>query len=114
MNINELTIEHVPQIEAIVRRLASEQPDRVASCVYVEWDRVAEADVPCCIVGAALVEMGVSTYELRQCNLSGVATVLGVYRESVPWLCDVQSRQDEGCSWSRAVASADGMEAVQP
>lgn len=68
-----------------------------------------------CIVGQALQEMGVSREALANVDGNAVEDILDLtdahYKET-GWLTTVQSQQDRGKSWSRAVWCADHLDSV--
>jgi cytochrome P450 len=119
MNLNDITIEHLPQIEAIVRRLATEMPEHEADCIYV--DDTAAPSAAVCIVGCALFELGVTLGELAAWDDDAIYELpLGFQAvdndgHMVPalrWLEHVQSRQDAGYQWGDALAYADNKQAA--
>jgi ribosomal protein L7/L12 len=109
-------------IEAIiakVRELAEEEPDHVYQrvdnqCLYVhksgEGDYIPDSG---CIIGQAAVRAGFTYDEVDHQNTSAWSLVggdhlnLGGSDEQVRWLGAVQSEQDCGTPWSRAVMLAD-------
>lgn len=92
-----------------VRRLAAENRDKTAHCVYI--DEATEA--PVCIVGHALVNLEmVGTEALLALNLIPVERINSHLSDKIdlralPWLQFVQDKQDQRYTWSEAVALAD-------
>ncbi|MFF0498492.1 hypothetical protein ACFYU5_18955 [Nocardia aobensis] len=112
-------INDIPMTDIVseIRRLAAENPDyiyqsRGDACVYVEPDE-AGVLVGSCIVGKALVNLGVNPAELEW----EIGTIPGAYHllrsrvggasREVWWIDWVQGEQDTGYSWADSVASAD-------
>jgi len=113
-------------VEAEVRRIAAEHPDRVYEyadegdgCHYVHSAETGEGIsgratwpeppplVPGCIMGVALARLGVPLPDLILGETVQLALVtLGIGGDP-SWLADVQLRQDGGVTWSTAVADAD-------
>lgn len=97
-----------------VIRLATEQPDRTASCQYLQWAADSEGviqSVPNCIMGHALFNLGVSTEDLdrmENVNIRGVNgdLHLGLPGDLVDWAQRVQGRQDDGDTWGGALKYA--------
>ena len=95
----------------IVRRLAAENPDRHAICVYATED----ATEPVCIIGHAAHELGAPLDilardpHLTTCDALALAPIPppGPLSPEGFWLSTVQFEQDEGASWSQAVQTAD-------
>lgn len=110
-SISELTLT---DIQAEIRRLADEQPDHVyerygQSCVYVADDGEGNL-VGSCIVGRALVNLGVEPETLTFYIVPTADTLLtsvDLVGPEVSWIQDVQSEQDYGITWSKAIAYAD-------
>jgi hypothetical protein len=105
-------------------RLAGEHPDRTVSCQY--FSRAYQNDelvwVPCCIVGNALAELGITCEQVNDYPGSIVggnlvrftqefAKYLGIEfdsdgledRKLFRLILSIQSKQDEGETWSNAV-----------
>lgn len=96
------------ELEAEVRRLAADDPERTAECRYVCDGK------PMCIVGHALINLDVLSVDVLGRNnlksiiaLNGLVGGLGIDRDRLHWLEDVQHWQDSGKPWAEAVASAD-------
>jgi hypothetical protein len=104
-----------------VRRLAEADPDRTEACAYVG------ANGPECIVGCALIQLGVPAEWFHgqltgfqgtrnDENISKLADVelgwgyAGPDSDLVAWLFTVQDAQDRGKTWGNAVRIADGLE----
>lgn len=97
--------------------------DKTLGCVYVEKNPAGEL-VPSCLLGHALVNLGISAERLETCQNNGgdtsIATVLpklgfrfNPSSEDDPsthkafWLQEVQHQQDAGRPWGQAVELAD-------
>lgn len=109
-------------VVAKVREIAAADPDFVytpptgtSRCVYVETNPDGSL-CPSCIIGRALVALGVDLAELHASDRAGTTTLAGVMvvrfaTDSDPvalrWLRHVQSSQDDGDRWSVAVRLAD-------
>lgn len=106
-----------PLLMDTIRRLAAEQPDRTAACVYVNWE-TGNCE---CIVGVALDELGVELPP-RDLNTVGFWALMNRMDYSstplrraftsptpreVDWVAMVQSLQDGGNTWQEAVRGAD-------
>lgn len=90
----------------MVRTLAAESPDRVATCEY------AVGGKPECIIGHALAAEGWSVEALGEEIRSAWAlcrsgTIPGVGKADAQWLQRVQTFQDSGLTWAEAVERAD-------
>lgn len=109
-------IEDVDLVDVVaeIRRLAGESPDYVyrrQGCVYVEDDDAGNL-VGSCIVGKALVNLGVEPEELHYEVPSRIPGAGALLRRSVDdlerrWIDEVQYRQDLGYAWSESIANAD-------
>lgn len=108
------------EIQAEIRRIAAENPDHVylpdvaGECVYTEMD-TDDHRVGSCIVGKALINLGVDPVRLSWSEGKFAASVLGepgaAADSIIGWINTVQQYQDDKISWGRAVAKADGVEA---
>ena len=112
---------HSPLIDA-VRALADRHPDAVyekgdaSGCSYTQG--VATNGHMGCLIGQALVACGVTRSELRSVQTQGISDVVEecLFTERFgeadvseeDWLRTVQDHQDDGWTWSDAVAYADG------
>jgi hypothetical protein len=119
-------------IEAI-RAQAAANPAKVYKpnahrnqCEYVT-DLHSDEPKPGCIVGAALLpmgvpvdvfgfmegkytpfnEMGVGALLTAMNKVEGYSTNAGEYSQDMTWLLAVQNYQDQGCPWAEAVTNAD-------
>lgn len=99
------------QIITEIRRLAAEFPDRTADCMYINIDLT-----PCCGVGQAVVNLGVSAAELSLHNTGQFSflNLLHLGIEDLPygspkerWVRLFQAWQDRGNTWSKSVTGAD-------
>jgi hypothetical protein len=113
MFLTDITLDHVPQIEAIVRRLATESPDEVRNCTYVD-DCTAPTE-PHCIVGCALFELGVPLHQLAEHDGMAIYELPFAFNgldddgrtvTALSWLERVQAKQDLRWSWGEALAAA--------
>lgn len=88
-----------------IRKQAREHPDTVQGCRYV----YLHSSTPCCIVGVALVETGQDTdiEALRDTGAFANAARWNVSERYRTWISRVQSYQDGGLPWARAVEAAD-------
>lgn len=101
-------------VVAEIRRLAGESPDYVyqrQGCVYVEEDDAGNL-VGSCIVGKALVNLGVEPQALHYEVPSRIPGAAALLRRPVDdlerrWIDEVQYSQDFGYAWSESVANAD-------
>jgi hypothetical protein len=124
------TVTFTPSdVVAKMRELAAERPDYVydnegmgnsmdgfspTSCFYRHGEDRERAG---CIVGQALDRLGyvvpeelegsTSTYVLNYIFGAGTATQEGM--ADIRWVRDVQSQQDIGSTWGKAVAHADAV-----
>ena len=109
-----------------VTRLATENPEHVYEkqpygdghfgCLYV-IERGGEK-VGSCIMGQALINLGVDPRELARYEHKGIDELLvqvkpGTRYSQVAWFDEVQSSQDAGFSWKVAVERADGVKQVE-
>lgn len=109
-------IEDISLVDVVaeIRRLAAESPDykyKRQGCVYVEEDDTGNL-VGSCIVGKALVNLGVEPQTLHYDMPSRIPGALNLLRRPVNdreryWIDEVQYHQDLGYAWSESVASAD-------
>lgn len=119
------------------RKLGETQPDRIGTPryihtetkvvpkivkpSYVKWDEiklddwvctteVQERDTPACIMGQALVELGVEPSQLRK-NLSILYLLkrmgISATEQEKQWLFYCQCWHDQGKTWAQAVRLAD-------
>lgn len=118
------SLDALKLIQAEMRRLAAEKPHYVydrplddegypLGCMYVEVDADSNL-IGSCIVGKALVNLGVDPYALSDhehtsaLSVLGYADARGYERPAVlDWICSVQYGQDNDTSWRDAVESAD-------
>lgn len=106
------------QVVAEVRSLAAESPRFVymtpddgagAACKYVQYDD--EGNLAGCIVGQALLRLGLPAAEVQEYEGNPASTV--VYRlasstdEDLAWLDHVQEHQDSKNPWGESVEYAD-------
>ncbi|QIS06803.1 hypothetical protein F5X71_34840 [Nocardia brasiliensis] len=113
-------VHHVTVADVIskVRQIAAAHPDhiydKIGDCVNVETDENGVL-VGSCIIGKAIVALGISAAELDQRGLNrhdaehllrSLGISLGDLEEA--WLLEVQRHQDEGHRWGYAVTAADG------
>ncbi|AWN04365.1 hypothetical protein PBI_GRAYSON_21 [Rhodococcus phage Grayson] len=109
-----------------VLRLAAEKPDFIyesdpnaeESCAYLAWDD--DKAYGSCIMGQALMNLGVDPVELSKYEGSDISAVVSALNDNEPphyhrdpfdfWLSYVQGRQDAGYTWSKAVEFANEME----
>jgi hypothetical protein len=109
-------IKDVPLNDIVteIRRLAAESPDYVyerpgQSCVYVEY--IGDELIGSCIVGKALVNLGVNPADLLFEEIPGAYNLLRnpvkMAPEQVWWIDTVQGAQDDGTPWAESVAAAD-------
>lgn len=116
------TLESIRPVDlaAAVRQVAVEHPDgtglpddgTVGSCIYFD-----AFDQPSCIVGHGLHRMGVASLNGQHCNMESVDDLgLGIAGPELTdadwaalrWLSQVQAVQDDGITWAKALALADG------
>lgn len=108
-----------------VLNLAAEKPDfiyesdpnAVEACAYLVWDK--DEATGSCIMGQALMNLGVNPLELSKYEGADIAAVVDIlnggtephyHRDKLDyWLSYVQGRQDNGDTWSTAVEFADEM-----
>ena len=116
---NQLRID-LAEVRERVAKLAEAFPDQKAVCAYVtrKYPSVTLTQFNFkaqCIVGQALVELGVETTVLYELNNESISNLdfldrIGVAefdQSDVQWLTIVQARQDHCHSWSEAVQLAD-------
>lgn len=94
-----------------VRAVAAGRPDHVqASCRYVQ------GDVPHCLIGHALAQLGVPLSDLADADTRmELNTAMDLMREVLPdvplrtrlWANAVQRHADVGATWGQAVQHAD-------
>lgn len=106
------------QVEAAVRDIAKEFPDFVYKrpedshfCLYVHR-QADETLEPGCIFGRALIRLGVNPGALLVGKgIIGLLQDLGIptSNEQATWAHAVQSKQDRGTPWARAVQEADAV-----
>lgn len=111
--MREHPLKHIEtsHIVKLVREAAALRPDRVAKCRYL----YQQNNKPMCIVGEALVALGVDLVWLRQHNCHNIGELYGSLsrtfnkdeRRDLAWLHDVQVAQDHHNRWARAVERAD-------
>lgn len=118
--ISELALE---DIQAEIRRLAAEKPDYVyqsphgpnGACMYTEIDSDTDKRVGSCIVGQALINLGVSAEAMKTHEGESALSVISgngelMWYEAPPvmrWISNVQHGQDNGRAWAAAVERAD-------
>ena len=108
-----------------VLKLAAEKPDfiyesdpnAVEAFAYLVWDK--DEATGSCIMGQALMNLGVNPLELSKYEGADISAVVGIlnggeepqyHRDGLDyWLSYVQGRQDNGDTWSTAVEFADDM-----
>lgn len=100
---------NIDQLVADVRKHAEREPDGIAQCMYF-YGR----DTPCCIVGHAMFDQGLTrrdlpTEGLNVQNEKGIDSLIDNYEHEaqLQWLMLVQGHQDAGNTWGDAVAYAD-------
>ena len=129
------------------RKLGEAQPDRIGVGQYVHtetklvpkvirradvrrWDGKVDIadwvctterqtkDTPACIMGQALVELGVEPHQLRQnMSISAMLQLMGIEAtdQEKTWLLNCQPWHDQGKTWAEAVRLADrGVVPYQP
>lgn len=122
------------QIIAEIRTIAAESPyfiytppEGEAACLYVHTDPVTDEVIEGegCIVGQALVRLGVDADQLggtltadsvlRDLEKEGLLTTAptGADESKLSWIRNVQCHQDSGVAWREAVEQAD-TEALMP
>lgn len=102
------------ELETEVRRLAAEKPDFVYEkpvnshiCKYVVEDEGRLKGS--CIMGQALINLGVSARELSHWEGTGIGAIVanqGISGER-NWIAQVQYAQDRDASWGDAIKHAD-------
>lgn len=110
----------IDRARADIERIAGEDPDRTASCHYLQVDDNGDP-APHCIVGVYLSELGFSYDEidgLGTTRIDMLSMILGSTRDLIQrrftdyalvYLGQVQENQDEGVPWGEAVKSANSM-----
>lgn len=102
---------NLDQLVADVRKHAEREPDGIAQCKYFY-----PGSTPCCIVGHAMFDQGLTRSALSATaaggpqNEKGIDSLIGCSIDDAPkvqWLTLVQGHQDSGNSWGEAVAYAD-------
>lgn len=97
-----------------VLQLAREHPSRKAMSVYIGAN-----NQPCCIIGTALVDLGVPKDALKASNSETICDISGNgrygaieltggggrFNRMLEHLQEVQERQDNGVPWGEAVKS---------
>ncbi|WP_280350411.1 hypothetical protein [Nocardia abscessus] len=106
---------------AAVRKRAADNPDKVyqpvemdeggESCVYVERDHETGELVGSCLIGCALVDIGVPAERLDYVQMS-FSTLNSVAEFGIPvtvadWAQGAQIEQDRGTTWGESVKIAD-------
>jgi hypothetical protein len=128
-----ITIRTGALIKAIREQAAAKpayvyQPTAVnEQCEYITFlDTLDVEPEPGCIVGAALIDMGIPVDAFRLSTgytpinetsvgillttlnkVDGYATNAGEYPQDMEWLNTVQDYQDQGFTWSEAINKAD-------
>lgn len=110
---------HSSDVVREVRKLATENPEKVydtqahsgSACLNVHTDNEGNF-IPGCLIGTALVNLGVSYDSLYQVNNSGTEDTLNalqIHRDErdVRWLASVQDYQDIQYQWGVAVKLSD-------
>lgn len=99
-----------------VKKLASEHPERVATCRYASTMNMG--DYPVCIVGHALHKLGVAIADLQEFDSWDECSIWDVYEPTVNLdltvqeLSDlklvrrIQNIQDNGATWDYALRRA--------
>jgi hypothetical protein len=92
---------------AEIRQLAADNPDQTAACKYLDEDGNGV-----CIVGKALVNLGVPPAELEYYEGVSVRAIADEMFPEMPslvveWAHSAQFAQDEGNTWGNAVVQAD-------
>lgn len=112
------------ELKEEVLKLAAEKPDFIYesddsaySCRYLDWDK--DKAYGSCIMGQALMNLGVNPEELSKYEGADISAVVGIlnggeepqyHRDPFDfWLSYVQGRQDAGYTWSEAIDWADRM-----
>lgn len=100
-----------------VRRIASENPDKVyeetdEGCVYVEEDPDTGELVGSCLIGCALISIGIPAEDLDLDETEIFYNLIGRLGLELPpgvaeWANFVQRRQDSGQPWGESVRDAD-------
>ncbi|AWN03860.1 hypothetical protein PBI_PEREGRIN_20 [Rhodococcus phage Peregrin] len=108
-----------------VLKLAAEKPDFIYEsdpnalepCAYLAWDK--DEARGSCIMGQALMNLGVNPLELSKYEGADIAAVVEILNGGEEpqyhkdkfdfWFSYVQGRQDNGDTWSTAVEYADDM-----
>jgi acetylornithine/succinyldiaminopimelate/putrescine aminotransferase len=99
------------QVAEEIRRLATDNPERKAYCQYIERNHGELR--PDCIVGHAVVNLGLATpkhlHTMENTSASEVLQKLNVEWDDTlsNWINEVQSRQDGDWPWAMAVELAD-------
>lgn len=111
-----------------VRKIAAENPDKVykpiprdphdptegTMCVYVEPDEYGSL-VGSCLLGRALVELGVPTIDLRRLadfHELNLILDLGLPPEVANWATSAQRRQDQQYTWGDAIERANELHSL--
>jgi hypothetical protein len=116
-------IKDIPMTDLVaeIRRIAAESPNYVyqqvqrdgrSACEYVEY--AGDQLIGSCIVGRALVNLGVDPASLTFSN-DFTPTAWGLLRDAghnslageIDWIQSVQAGQDQGWAWGEAVQHAD-------
>lgn len=121
--------QDLDRLEAEVRRIAREDPEHIyepppetideygamrgGDCSYLPDDNNPQG----CLIGAALRAVGVTPTEDFEGNAANQViedilatievTIEGRFEDKVEWFRLVQSAQDEGTAWGKAVEHAD-------
>ena len=119
----------VDDIVSTVRDLATEDPNRKASCMYLEAEYNEACDTedlkeqPCCVFGHALARLDADFYDhivefgnttlindlLDELTHRGVVESRYGDHYLVEWMLFVQRSQDQGETWASAVYYADSV-----
>lgn len=105
-----------------VYKLAELYPDKVyerlpvpvgSGCLYVH--PTEEGFEPGCIVGVAVLALGVSADAIKEANYSRIELMfhkvgISYTTQEVEWLSFVQIKQDKGQTWGSAVADSGRLE----
>jgi hypothetical protein len=80
--------------------------DDLKRCTYLN-----SADQPSCLIGYALIDLGVSWDTLLNHNRNSISTlsirgVVDIEEDALTWAANVQVLQDRGETWGVAVAGA--------
>lgn len=105
-------------LEAAVRDLAAAYPDAIyvgiddshgSKCYYTRGDVDHGPATEGCIIGHALVRIGIDPQTVRKLDtdMLPIAHILGTRLGRSPWFTVVQNRQDDKHTWQYAIKAAD-------